>query len=87
MKSFIHRGGKMEEETKEEIFVHGAYVVLSDGSTYDGTQGAVVCYVTEIGLEQLEVNNDMKFVDEHETISVSIDELMDAYNQVHGTNI
>ncbi len=77
-------------ETSDEdkrMYVHGAYVVLSDGSTYDGTQGSVVCYVTELGLEQLEVNNDMKFVDDNEIIEISLHDLMDAYNQVHGTSI
>jgi hypothetical protein len=79
---------KMKEETKEEaLATHGAYVVLSDGSTYDGTQGVVVCYVTEIGLEQLEVNLDMKFVEDCEIASIPIEDLMDAYNQVHGTNL
>ena len=79
----------MEKEEEEDkcMYVHGAYVVLSDGSTYDGTQGAVVCYITEMGLEQLEVNNDMKFVDDNEVIEISLHDLMDAYNQVHGTTI
>ena len=77
-------------ETSDEdkrMYVHGAYVVLSDGSTYDGVDGSAVCFITELGKEQLRVNNDMKFVDDNEIREISLHDLMDAYNQVHGTSI
>ena len=72
---------------KERTYAHETYVVLSDGSTYDGIDGSAICFVTETGSEQLRVNNDMKFVDDNETVTISLHDLMDAYNQVHGTNI
>ena len=71
----------------ERTHTHETYVVLSDGSTYDGIDGSAICFVTEIGSEQLRINNDMKFVDDSETVTISLHDLMDAYNQVHGTNI
>lgn len=79
----------MEDKTSEDerMYTNETYVVLSDGSTYDGIDGSAICFVTEIGSEQLRVNNDMKFVDDNEVATISLHDLMDAYNQVHGTNI
>ena len=59
----------------------GPFVVLSDGSTYGGANGgAVVCYITKKGLEQLESGNDFKHVDVDEIEFVSIRDLLHCWN-------
>ena len=59
------------------------YIVLSDNSTYDSD--AFVAILTPRGEEQLSEGNDYKHVNVREIIAqVSIADLWDAYNQVHG---
>jgi len=68
----------------------GIYVVLDDESTYGGVDGASIVLLTSDGLDALEPTNDFKHVprdSEHIQIYVTINDLIDAYNTVHGTNI
>lgn len=61
------------------------FITLSDFSTYDN-KGYFVS-LTEEGLIQLEGTNDMKSVDvENYEFCIPIEDLVAAYNQVHGTD-
>lgn len=61
------------------------FVALSDFSTYDSK--AYFVSLTEEGLTQLEGTNDMKSVDvENYKFCIPIEDLIAAYNQVHGTD-
>jgi hypothetical protein len=77
----------MEEMTSQSGYDCGPYVVLDDNSTYSAVDGATVCYLTVEGQEMLEENNDFQSVGVYEVESVSISDLLDAYNKVHGTNL
>ena len=68
-------------------FKNGPYMVLSDASTFDGTDGCFIAYVTDQGQEELEAISDFKGVEDDQFGSVTLDELIDAYNTVHGTKL
>lgn len=67
------------------------YVVLDDLSTFSGVDGAVVAVLTEAGLAEVDSCSDFKAIDicseRHVESLVTIGDLLDAYNQVHGTNL
>lgn len=68
----------------------GLYVVLDDESTYGLVDGASVVLLTSDGLDRLEETMDFKNVprdSDNIKTYVTINELIDAYNMVHGTNI
>lgn len=64
---------------------HVAFV-LDDNSTYSGDGSVYV--LTPSGFEKLLFDNDAKNLDvgEHVVIKLSMDELIEAYNVVHGTD-
>ena len=63
----------------------GPFVVLSDGSTYGvAGNGAVICWITERGEEQLLATNDFKHVHVDEIELVSLQDLLHCWNAVHG---
>jgi len=68
-------------------FNNGPYIVLSDSSTFDGTEGCFIAYVTDTGQEELEAVSDFKAVEGDQFGFVTLDELIEAYNKVHGTNL
>ena len=72
---------------KDSQFNNGPYLVLSDASTYDGTDGCFIAYVTDAGQQELEAVSDFKAVENNQFGSVTLVELIDAYNTVHGTNL
>jgi hypothetical protein len=77
-------------DTQEETtspYTNGPYVVLSDGSTFDGADGCAVVFVTDDGNEELEACSDFKAVENHQMEVIMLGDLMDAYNKVHGTDI
>jgi len=65
---------------------HFVALVLDDDSTYAGDGG--VWILTAAGSEKLSEDNDAKNLDvgEHVVVKLSMDELLDAYNTVHGTD-
>ena len=67
------------------------YVVLDDLSTFSGVDGAVVAVLTEAGGDEVGAASDFKAVEledkEHVATFVTINDLLDAYNQVHGTDL
>ena len=73
------------DSTTLKIYDNGPYVVLDDMSTFSG-DGFVV-YISDKGQEQLEETNDMKHVDDSEITAISVSDLLDAYNTVHGTSL
>tara|TARA_Y100000310_G_C20364574_1_gene660562 strand:- start:477 stop:719 length:243 start_codon:yes stop_codon:yes gene_type:complete len=75
------------QQEEEKSYTHGPIVVLSDNSTYDGSNLNKLVYLTEKGKDQLDESYDFKHVDQDEYGFVFIDELIEAYNQVHGTNL
>ena len=77
----------MSEKALQPQFTHGPYMVLSDGSTYDGTEGCVIAYITDEGEKQLEECYEFKGVEFEDMQLITLSDLMDAYNKVHGTNI
>ena len=62
----------------------GPYTVLDDGSTYGSTYGAVVCWISEKGEEELQAYNDFKAVSEENAMYVSVRELLNCWASVHG---
>jgi hypothetical protein len=78
---------KTEDFYKEDPYKNGPYVVLSDGSTYDGLEGCIVAWLTDEGEEKLEECNDISDAN-HPDLSahITVGDLLDAYNKVHGTN-
>lgn len=68
-------------------YVNGPYVVLSDGSTYDDAEGCAIVFVTNEGEEKLEESMEFKSVEFEDMEIITLSDLMDAYNKVHGTNL
>ena len=69
--------------------MNGPYVVLDDWSTFSCDDGCTFVYLTDEEQDALEECNDFKSVDEDnaENIVITIDDLVDAYNQIHGTQL
>ena len=69
--------------------MNGPYIVLDDWSTFSGADGCTFVYLTDEEQDALEECNDFKSVDEDnaENIVITIDDLVDAYNQIHGTQL
>ena len=65
---------------------NGPYLVFSDRSTYEGAEhgGAMVCMITNKGLDDLEASNDFKHVDEGEVRHVLLADLLHCWRAVHG---
>jgi hypothetical protein len=66
---------------------NGPYLVLSDASTFDGVDGCFVAYISDKAEEELEACSDFKAVEEGEAVDIPLEDLIDAYNKVHGTNL
>jgi len=71
----------------ENPYCHGPYVVLSDGSTFDGAEECAVVFVTNDGHDELIACSDFKAVEDDQMEVITLSDLMDAYNKVHGTDI
>ena len=70
--------------------MHGPYMVLDDWSTFSGADGCTLVYLTDEDQVSLEECNDFKGVDPanaRESLFIRIEDLIDAYNQVHGTDL
>ena len=71
----------------ENPYANGPYLVLSDESTYEGADGCTLVYITDDGEAQLGECNDFKSVAKSDMEIVTLSDLIEAYNQVHGTNL
>jgi len=61
------------------------YLILSDRSTFDSD--GFVALLTERGNDELKESLDFKNVSDSEIITeISMDDLIEAYNKVHGTS-
>jgi hypothetical protein len=76
-----------EINSTESPYTNGPYVVLSDGSTYDGAEDCAIAFVTDEGQKQLEECYEFKAVEDDDMELIMLSDLIDAYNKVHGTNI
>ena len=76
-----------EDDAEESPYTNGPYLVLSDGSTYDGAEGCIIVYITDVGENQLEECYDFKGVELEDMEIITLGELMAAYNKVHGTDL
>ena len=73
---------------------NGPYLVLGDGSTFGGLDGALVCYISEDAEEELGSVNDFKVIDplsdrsnidtDAGVMYVSVYELLNCWASVHG---
>ena len=72
---------------QESPYTNGPYMVLSDGSTFDGAEGCCVVYVTDEGEKQLRECSDFKGVEFDDMEFITLSDPMDAYNKVHGTDL
>tara|TARA_R110002020_G_scaffold152739_1_gene330606 strand:+ start:525 stop:764 length:240 start_codon:yes stop_codon:yes gene_type:complete len=68
-------------------YKNGPYVVFSDSSTFDGADDCYVAYVTDAAEQELEACSDFKAVEDDEMEIILLSDLLEAYNQVHGTNL
>ena len=71
----------------ENPYTNGPYMVLSDGSTFDGAEGCCVVYVTDEGEKQLLECSDFKAVEIEDMEFVTLADLMDAYEKVHNVTL
>ena len=74
----------MEDESP---YNNGPYLVLSDGSTFDGAEGCCVVYVTDEGEQQLLECSDFKAVEIEDMEFIRLTDLMDAWEKVHGIKL
>jgi len=71
-----------------EAYVSEPYIVLSDGSTFDGVDhDVVVAWLTAEGETQLNESLDFQSVDESNNVYISLSDLIEAYNELHGYNL
>ena len=68
-------------------YKNGPYLVLSDSSTFDGAEDCFVAYVTDAAEQELEACSDFNAVEDDEMEIILLSDLLEAYNQVHGTNL
>ena len=68
-------------------YIHGPYVVFEDGSTFSTADDSCIAVLTQDGEDHLNDANDFKAVYDDDAIFISLGDLIEAYNQVHGTNI
>lgn len=78
---------EVNSENAESPYVYGPYVVLSDASTFDGADGCCIVYVTAEGNEELEACSDFKAVEDNQMEVITLSDLMDAYEKVHGVKL
>ena len=74
-------------ETETSPYKNGPYMVFPDSSTYDGAEGCTVVFITDDGQGQLESSNDFQNVETGEMETIRIEDLFDAYNKVHNTDL
>jgi hypothetical protein len=73
---------------KDATYAYGPYLVFSDMSTFDSdVDDAVVAYITDTAQDELESCNDFQAVEPGEMRMVPVSDLIDAYNQLHGTDL
>jgi len=73
---------------RDDTYIYGPYLVLSDMSMFDSVvDDCVVAYITAEAQDDLESCNDFKAVEECEMRMVPVRDLIDAYNQLHGTKL
>ena len=71
----------------DKFIAGGPFVVLNDGSTYSGASGCAFVYLDNSAAIELEESNDFKHITLMESsVVIPVDDLVDAYNQVHGTD-
>ena len=68
-------------------FTHGPYVVFDDDSTYAWAEHAFIAVLTQDGEDHLNDANDFVAVHDDDAVYISMGELIEAYNQVHGTTL
>jgi hypothetical protein len=73
---------------KDNNYIYGPYLVFSDMSTFcSDVDDAVVAYINDTAQDNLESCNDFKAVEPGEMRMVHLSDLIDAYNQLHGTDL
>ena len=73
---------------KDDTYIYGPYLIFSDMSTFcSDVDDAVVAYINDTAQDNLESCNDFKAVEPGEMRMVSLSDLLDAYNQLHGTDL
>ena len=68
-------------------FAYGPYIVLSDGSTYERADDAAIALITQDGEDHLNDAMDFDAVFADDVFFISLGDLIEAYNQVHGTDL
>ncbi len=68
-------------------FAHGPYVIFDDDSTYAWAEDTVIALLTQDGEDHLNEAMDFKAVHDDDAVYISMGDLIEAYNQVHGTTL
>ena len=69
-------------------YVSEPHIVLSDGSTFEAVDyDVVVAWLTAEGETQLNESLDFQSVDESNNVYISLSDLIEAYNELHGYNL
>lgn len=66
------------------------FVILEDGSTFSPADGCLLVWLSHDSLTTLEDNDDditTVDLDAKGNLSIPIEDLIEAYNEVHGTDI
>lgn len=73
-------------ENTQHDFCFGPYVVLGDDSTYDMADDASIVVLAQAGQDHLSDALDFKAVPADDAVYINLGDLIEAYNQIHGTS-
>ena len=68
-------------------YEHGPYIVFGDSSTYAWAEDTFIAILTQDGEDHLNDAMDFDAVHDDDAVYISMNDLIKAYNQVHGTDI
>ena len=68
-------------------YEHGPYIVFDDGSTYAFAEDTFIAVLTQDGEDHLNDAMDFNAVHDDDAVYISMGDLIEAYNQVHGADI
>ena len=68
-------------------YEHGPYIVFDDSSTYAWAEDTCIAVLTQDGEDHLNDAMDFDAVHDDDAVYISMNDLIEAYNQVHGTDI
>jgi hypothetical protein len=90
MVRYSHKEANMADNSNNNSDVqyeHGPYIVFDDGSTYAFAEDTFIAVLTQDGEDHLNDAMDFNAVHDDDAVYISMGDLIEAYNQVHGADI